>query len=93
MEARGETTWVEQWDNTATNTDYVPAEEQNHKESTAAKYKKKVGDGMGKTKTVASHGFNKVKESSAVGFYKVKETALVSFQWMKAKYQKTTNKT
>ncbi|VVB09645.1 unnamed protein product [Arabis nemorensis] len=46
-----------------------------------AKYKEKLGQGLDKTKTVASSGFKKLKNGSALGF-----------RWVKDKYHKTTNK-
>lgn len=49
--------------------------------SNTAKYKEKLGQGLDKTKTVASSGFKKLKTGSAMGF-----------RWVKDKYQKATNK-
>ncbi|PSR95848.1 hypothetical protein CEY00_Acc21981 [Actinidia chinensis var. chinensis] len=46
-----------------------------------AKYGKKIGEGLGKTKAVASSGVRKVKEGSSAGV-----------QWIKEKYHKTTHK-
>ncbi|PSR96674.1 50S ribosomal protein [Actinidia chinensis var. chinensis] len=46
-----------------------------------AKYGKKVGEGLGKTKAVASSGARKVKEGTSAGV-----------QWIKDKYHKATLK-
>lgn len=72
------TSWAEQWD--YNNNDPTPAPSvENQKKS--AKYKQKVGEGLGKTKAVASTGVKKVKEGTSLGI-----------QWIKDKYQKTTQK-
>lgn len=71
--------WADQWDY---NPDPAPAESNKKKTGLAtAKYKEKMGEGLVKTKTVASHGVKKVKEGTTVGI-----------QWIKAKCQKTTHK-
>ncbi|KAF8037131.1 hypothetical protein BT93_B0143 [Corymbia citriodora subsp. variegata] len=73
------TSWADQWD---TGPDPVLAESNKKKSSlTTAKYKEKMGEGLVKTKTVASHGVKKVKEGTTVGI-----------QWIKDKYHKTTHK-
>ncbi|KAK9278379.1 hypothetical protein L1049_027944 [Liquidambar formosana] len=79
MEANGSygTSWADQWDPV----DSQPIPETKKSGSSTEKYKKKVGEGLGKTKAVASTGMRKVKEGTSVGF-----------QWIKAKYQKTTQK-
>lgn len=72
------TSWADQWDN---GPDPVAVEDKKKSNGTGAKYKQKVGEGFDKTKTVASTGLKKVKEGTSVGF-----------QWIKDKYQKTTQK-
>ncbi|CAM8989894.1 hypothetical protein QQ045_007752 [Rhodiola kirilowii] len=72
------TSWADQWD---TKSDYPPETKHNSSSGGADKYKKKVGEGLEKTKTVAASGFRKVKLGTSVGFH-----------WIKDKYQKTTNK-
>ena len=47
------------------------------KKSSKATYLKKIGDGLGKTKAIASTGVKKVKEGTAVGLH-----------WIRDKYQK-----
>ena len=47
------------------------------KRSSKATYSKKIGDGLGKTKAIASTGVKKVKEGTAVGLH-----------WIRDKYQK-----
>ncbi|XXG75223.1 hypothetical protein AAC387_Pa07g3779 [Persea americana] len=69
------TSWADQWD--YSNPDPIPEK----KESTKAKYGKKVGDGLGKTKAVATTGMKKVKEGTTFGFH-----------WIKEKYNKKTQK-
>lgn len=80
-----ENSWADQWAN-----DSNPVPDKGRKNSdggsggvggAAAKYGKKVGEGLGKTKVVASKGLQKVKAGSSVGF-----------QWVKDKYNKTTHK-
>ncbi|KAG8379043.1 hypothetical protein BUALT_Bualt07G0047200 [Buddleja alternifolia] len=70
--------WADQWDTTTS--DPVP-EKKKSGGGAAAKYGKKVGEGFGKTKSAATTGVKKVKEGTSVGF-----------QWIKEKYQKTTQK-
>ncbi|KAJ9140370.1 hypothetical protein P3X46_031026 [Hevea brasiliensis] len=74
-----ESSWADQWDN---NPDVV-YDSQNRKSSSSSadKYKQKVGEGLGKTKAVASTGMKKVKEGTITGFH-----------WIKDKYHKTTQK-
>ncbi|XWS51024.1 hypothetical protein CRYUN_Cryun12cG0140900 [Craigia yunnanensis] len=76
------TSWADQWDYN----DPAPAASTGNKKKssnggTSAKYKQKVGEGLGKTKAVASTGVKKVKEGTSLGI-----------QWIKDKYQKTTQK-
>lgn len=61
--------WADQWD---TNSEYVYP--QSKKSSTV---KNKVGDGFGKTKTVAVTGMKKVKQGTSIGLH-----------WIKQKYSK-----
>lgn len=76
------TSWADQWDY---NPDPAPAESNKKKSLTSsittAQYKEKMGEGLVKTKTAASHGVKKVKEGTTVGI-----------QWIKHKYHKTTHK-
>ncbi|XVF12154.1 hypothetical protein REPUB_Repub08aG0089900 [Reevesia pubescens] len=78
------TSWADQWDYNDP-APAVTADKKKKKSSsnggTTAKYKQKVGDGLGKTKAVASTGVKKVKEGTSLGI-----------QWIKDKYQKTTQK-
>ncbi|KAI3440653.1 uncharacterized protein J3R85_003431 [Psidium guajava] len=79
MEASSESsTWADQWDHTP-----KAAHEPKRLGGSARtdRYKQKVGEGLAKTKTVASRGVNKVKEGTTVGF-----------QWLKDKYRQTTRK-
>ncbi|KAG2675770.1 hypothetical protein I3843_12G022300 [Carya illinoinensis] len=73
--------WADQWD--YSNPDPVPAGATTSamNNSTTAKYKQKVGEGLGKTKVVASNGVKKVKEGTSSGL-----------RWIKEKYRKTTQK-
>ncbi|KAL6559432.1 hypothetical protein OROGR_004549 [Orobanche gracilis] len=69
--------WAEQWGNDA----QVPLPEEKKSGGATAKYGKKMGEGLVKTKAVATTGVNKVKEGTHVGF-----------RWIKDKWQKTTRK-
>ena len=82
------TSWADQWDNSAKGGRIgggavsgggggggAPST------SKTGKYKEKLGQGLDKTKTIASSGFKKLKTGSAIGF-----------RWVKDKYHKTTNK-
>ncbi|XP_030939086.1 uncharacterized protein LOC115963960 [Quercus lobata] len=72
--------WADQWD--YSNPDPIPnAVDTKKNGGTSAKYKQKVGEGLGKTKAVASTGMKKVKEGTTLGFH-----------WIKDKYHKTTQK-
>ncbi|OAY30940.1 hypothetical protein MANES_14G070400v8 [Manihot esculenta] len=75
-----ETAWADQWDN-GPDPVYNHQNGKSSSSSSAAKYKQKVGEALGKTKAVASTGMKKVKEGSITGFH-----------WIKDKYQKTTRK-
>nr|XP_011463394.1 PREDICTED: uncharacterized protein LOC105351248 [Fragaria vesca subsp. vesca] len=72
------TSWADQWDE---GPDPYPANYDPSKTSTKAKYTKKAGEGLEKTKSVASSGMKKVKTGAHVGFH-----------WIKDKYHKTTGK-
>ncbi|PON86076.1 CDP-diacylglycerol-glycerol-3-phosphate 3-phosphatidyltransferase [Trema orientale] len=81
MEGAGstyETSWADQWDY---NPDPVHDPKKSGASGSGGKYKQKVGEGLVKTKAVASSGVKKVKEGTTVGF-----------QWIKDKYHKTTQK-
>ncbi|KAA0057896.1 putative CDP-diacylglycerol--glycerol-3-phosphate 3-phosphatidyltransferase [Cucumis melo var. makuwa] len=75
--------WADQWDYN----DSADVVTNNKKKisgsggNSSAKYKQKVGEGLGKTKAVASNGVKKVKEGTSLGF-----------QWIKDKYNKTAHK-
>ncbi|KAL8465300.1 hypothetical protein ACS0TY_034705 [Phlomoides rotata] len=69
--------WADQWD---TAEPLPKPDKKKNGGSAAAKYGKKVGEGLGKTKAVATSGVNKVKEGTSVGF-----------QWIKDKCKKTKN--
>ena len=69
------TSWADQWDN---GPDPVYGTKKSSSGGGAtAKYGKKVGEGLGKTKVVASTGAKKIKEGTTTGF-----------QWIKDKYHK-----
>lgn len=70
------TSWADQWDN---GPDPVMADTNNNKSTT--KYKEKFGEGLGKTKGVASTGVKKLKDGTSVGL-----------NWIKTKYSKATHK-
>lgn len=71
------TSWADQWD---PNPEYGgPASKKSG--GGGSSYGKKVGEGFGKTKAVASTGVKKVKQGTSLGF-----------NWIKDKYQKTTNR-
>ncbi|KAL5064695.1 hypothetical protein RYX36_026432 [Vicia faba] len=70
------TSWADQWDN---GPDPIMAGSKNKNSTT--KYKEKVGEGLGKTKVVASSGMKKIKDGTSVGL-----------NWIKTKYSKATNK-
>lgn len=71
--------WADQWD--SSNHSSGKTTEGGSGGGTSAKYKEKVGAGFGKTKAVASSGLKKVKIGTSLGL-----------NWVKDKYNKTTNK-
>ncbi|KAE8668519.1 Alpha-N-acetylglucosaminidase family / NAGLU family isoform 1 [Hibiscus syriacus] len=76
--------WADQW---GTSNAAAPTGATDEKKSgsggsgATAKYKQKVGDGLEKTKSVASTGMMKVKQGTSSGI-----------QWIKDEYGKTTQK-
>lgn len=79
-----ESSWADQWDYKYN--EGPSPQESNQKSSSLGggmkgKYGQKVEEGLGKTKAAAATGVKKVKEGTSVGF-----------QWIKDKYQKTTQK-
>ncbi|KAL2321885.1 hypothetical protein Fmac_026264 [Flemingia macrophylla] len=75
METNNYTSWADQWDD---GPDPV-AVGSNSKKSD--KYKQKLGEGLGKTKAVASTGVKKLRDGASVGLH-----------WIKTKYSKATEK-
>ncbi|KAA8542618.1 hypothetical protein F0562_023770 [Nyssa sinensis] len=71
------TTWADQCDNSP---DPLPETNKKTSSGMTAKYGKKVGEGLGKTKVVALNGMKKVKEGSSSGLH-----------WMKAKEEMASN--
>lgn len=67
------TSWADQWD---PQPEYYAPAKKSSGTGMASKYGKKVGDGLGKTKSVATTGAKKVKEGTSIGL-----------QWIKEKYQ------
>ncbi|EPS61712.1 hypothetical protein M569_13084, partial [Genlisea aurea] len=65
-------TWADLWD-----AGVDPAPEHKKSGGAASKYGKKVGEGLGKTKSAAVSGVKKVRDGTSIGF-----------QWIKDKYQK-----
>ncbi|KAK6920762.1 hypothetical protein RJ641_014440 [Dillenia turbinata] len=77
-----ETLWADQWD--YSNPDPHPTatnKKSNGSNGVTQKYGKKMGEGLEKTKDLASTGFKKVMAGASVGFH-----------WIKDKYHKTTGK-
>ena len=74
------TSWADQWDD---GPDPVTVGYSNKKSNggSTAKYKQKLGEGLGKTKAVASTGMKKLKDGTSTGF-----------NWIKTKYSKATQK-
>ncbi|KAI4336088.1 hypothetical protein L6164_014660 [Bauhinia variegata] len=72
------TSWADQWDD---GPDPITVTSKGNNSSGTAKYKQKVGEGLGKTKAAASSGMKKLKEGTSVGI-----------NWIKTKYNKTTHK-
>ncbi|CAF2050224.1 BnaA09g44360D [Brassica napus] len=80
------TSWADQWDNSAKGGRIGGSAVSGGgggapSTSKTAKYKENLGQGLDKTKSLASSGFKKLKRGSAIGF-----------RWVKDKYHKTTNK-
>nr|BAD44100.1 unknown protein [Arabidopsis thaliana] len=82
------TSWADQWDNSGDSakagrigSGAVVRSSGSGATSNTTKYKEKMGQGLDKTKAVASSGFKKLKTGSAIGF-----------RWVKDKYHKTTHK-
>ncbi|KAK7291657.1 hypothetical protein RIF29_06972 [Crotalaria pallida] len=71
------TSWADQWDN-GPDPETVGHDK---KSNNSAKYKQKLGEGLGKTKAVASTGMKKLKDGTSVGF-----------NWIKTKYSNTKQK-
>ncbi|KAK4740487.1 hypothetical protein SAY87_032396 [Trapa incisa] len=74
--------WADQWDS-GSDPYYHSGEggKSGDGSSASSKYKQKAVEGLGKTKTAASQGVKKVKEGTTIGI-----------QWIKTKYQKTSQK-
>ncbi|PSR96675.1 Polyhomeotic-like protein [Actinidia chinensis var. chinensis] len=77
MEANN--SWADQWENGPERVHVEPKKSSG--DGFRAKYGKKVGEGLGRTKAVAGTGVRKVKEGTSAGV-----------QWIKDKYHKTTHK-
>lgn len=73
--------WADQWESNTDDRNHYTSLDNNKSTSSGSKYGKKLGEGLGKTKAVASVGVKKVKEGSSL-----------TFQWIKNKYTKTTQK-
>ncbi|KAI4343787.1 hypothetical protein L6164_011096 [Bauhinia variegata] len=69
------TSWADQWD------DGPEPVMVNNNSSGTAKHKQKVGEGLAKTKAVASNGMKKLKDGTSVGI-----------NWIKTKCNKTNHK-
>ncbi|KAG7560070.1 hypothetical protein ISN45_Aa05g016270 [Arabidopsis thaliana x Arabidopsis arenosa] len=70
--------WADQWDKDQSS---GKTNDGGDSRGTSAKYKEKVGVGLGKTKAAASSGLKKVKIGTSLGL-----------SWVKDKYNKTTTK-
>ncbi|KAJ1439011.1 hypothetical protein SESBI_02787 [Sesbania bispinosa] len=75
------TSWADQWDDGPDPIMVGSNKKSNANGGTTAKYKEKFGEGVGKTKAVASTGFKKLKDGTSVGIH-----------WIKTKYSKATHK-
>ncbi|KDP31154.1 hypothetical protein JCGZ_11530 [Jatropha curcas] len=75
------TSWADQWDDGPDPVYNYQTKKSSGATNSTAKYKQKVGEGLGKTKAVASTGIKKVKEGTITGFH-----------WIKDKYNKTKQK-
>lgn len=80
MEGSGSygTSWADQWDS---GPDPVAIDRKTTTTGGTAKYKQKVGEGLGKTKGLAKTGVTKLKQGTSVGL-----------NWIKTKYNNTTHK-
>ncbi|WOG95229.1 hypothetical protein DCAR_0414537 [Daucus carota subsp. sativus] len=74
-------TWADQWESNPDDRSHYTSLQDNNKSAGSSKYGKKLEQGLGKTKAVASVGVKKVKQGSSL-----------TFQWIKNKYTKTTQK-
>ncbi|KAG6589470.1 Alpha-N-acetylglucosaminidase, partial [Cucurbita argyrosperma subsp. sororia] len=81
MAGNGSYDWADQWDYSDSKDVVTENTKKSGGGNTTTKYKQKVGEGLGKTKAVASNGVKKVKEGTSLGF-----------QWIKDKYNKTAHK-
>ncbi|XP_023516550.1 uncharacterized protein LOC111780400 [Cucurbita pepo subsp. pepo] len=81
MAGSGSYDWADQWDYSDSKDVVTENKKKSGGGNTTTKYKQKVGEGLGKTKAVASNGVKKVKEGTSLGF-----------QWIKDKYNKTAHK-
>ncbi|CAK9138668.1 unnamed protein product [Ilex paraguariensis] len=70
------TSWADQWDSGPDPVAYEPKKNGSGGGGMTAKYGKKVGEGLGKTKAVASTGVKKVKEGTTTGFQWIKDKKL-----------------
>lgn len=75
------TSWADQWDSGPDTHPAGDSRKTGSGSSAAGTYKQKAVEGLGKTKTAASHGVKKVKEGTTMGI-----------QWFKTKCQKSTQK-
>ncbi|KAG9133150.1 hypothetical protein Leryth_025646 [Lithospermum erythrorhizon] len=76
-----ETSWADQWDPEPLYKYNYGSNYTSGTPSSSSKFSSKVSDKFGKTKVVASKGMTKVKEGAVTGV-----------NWLKLKYQKTTQK-
>ena len=79
-----ETSWADQWDPQATYGNYdrdSKTKKNNSNNGSGDGAKKKVEDGLAKTKEVATTGFKKVELGTSLGI-----------NWIKDKYHKSTQK-
>ncbi|XP_057419371.1 uncharacterized protein LOC130713610 [Lotus japonicus] len=74
------TSWADQWDD-GPDPIMVGSNNKSNGGGATTKYKEKLGEGLGKTKTVASSGIKKLKDGTSVGIH-----------WIKTKYSKATQK-
>ncbi|KAJ4711190.1 putative CDP-diacylglycerol--glycerol-3-phosphate 3-phosphatidyltransferase [Melia azedarach] len=69
--------WADQWDNNNSTTNNVNPTANYYHDDKKARYKKKVGEGLDKTKEVAISGMKKAKLGASA-----------SFKWIKQKCNK-----